>query len=398
MIRERFEPVAADDLSAPLGRNPTRKRLKIPGLPIAPMRLMAAVLGLVLAVFVGWILVVKDLQGGEPTAVVELPAVGSPGTKAEVIGPAKPEAAIRIETPIKPADAHGVVTIIDGSTGKQQRVPLASSDPKVGGGDPRLLEQTRHGLIPKIATDGTRPSDAYAALRPAAEATDMPRITIVLTGLGISAKITETAIAKLPGAVTLAFVPYSTDIDALTAKGREGSHEVLLQVPMEPVDYPDNDPGPQTLLTSLPPEQNIDRLHWTLSRVRGYVGIMNYMGARLTASESSLSPVLKEAGKRGLLYFDDAVSARSIAPQIAGTNNIAFAKADVLIDAVPTTGDIGKALTRLEGVARANGTAVGVATALPVTIERLTQWAKTAKGRGFLLVPITVAAVRSKSS
>ena len=167
---------------------------------------------------------------------------------------------------------------------------------------------------------------------------------------------------------------------------------------MEPVDYPDNDPGPQTLLTSLPPEQNIDRMHWALSRVRGYVGIMNYMGARLTASEGSLSPVLKEVGKRGLVYFDDAASARSIAAQIAGTNNIAFAKADVVIDAVPTTADIGKALTRLEGVARANGTAVGVATALPVTIERLAQWAKAVKGRGFMLVPITVAAGRSKSS
>jgi uncharacterized protein len=390
--------VAADDLSAPLGRNPISKRLKIPKLPIARAKLIAAALGLVLAVFAGWILVVKDPQGGEPSAVVELPAVGTQGTKTEAAGPAKPDITVRTETPGKPADAHGVVTIIDGSTGKQQEVPLAAGSPKSGGGDPRLLEQTRHGMIPKIAADGTRPSDAYAAPKPVAETTDMPRIAIVLTGLGIGTKITEAAIAKLPGSMTLAFVPYGPDIEALIAKARDDSHEVLLQVPMEPADYPDNDPGPQTLLTSLPPEQNIDRLHWTLSRVRGYVGIMNYMGARLTASEGSLSPVLKEAGKRGLLYFDDAASARSIAPQIAGTNNIAFAKADVIIDAVPTTGDIGKALTRLEGVARANGTAIGVATALPVTLERLAQWAKTAKGRGFMLVPITVAATRSKSS
>jgi polysaccharide deacetylase 2 family uncharacterized protein YibQ len=390
--------VAADDLSAPLGRNPISKRLKIPKLPIAPARPIAAVLGLVLAVFVGWILVVKDPHGGEPRAVVELPALTSQGAKTEVAGAARPETAVRVETPGTPADGRGVVTIIDGSTGKQQEVALAAGGPKSGGGDPRLLEQTRHGMVPKIAADGTRPSDAYAAPRPAAEATDAPRIAIVLTGLGIGTKITETAIAKLPGAMTLAFVPYGTDIEALAAKARDDSHEVLLQVPMEPVDYPDNDPGPQTLLTSLPPEQNIDRMYWTLSRLRGYVGIMNYMGTRLTASEGALSPVLKEASKRGLLYFDDAASARSIAPQIAGTNNIAFAKADVIIDAVPTTGDIGKALTRLEGVARANGTAIGVATALPVTIERLAQWAKTVKGRGFLLVPITVAATRSKSS
>ncbi len=89
--------------------------------------------------------------------------------------------------------------------------------------------------------------------------------------------------------------------------------------------------------------------------MRGYVGIMNYMGARrLTSSEGALSPVLKETGKRGLIYFDDAASARSVARAARRcTNNIGFAKADVVIDAVPTTVDIGKALTRLEGVARA---------------------------------------------
>ena len=54
----------------------------------------------------------------------------------------------------------------------------------------------------------------------------------------------------------------------------------LAQVPMEPYDYPDNDPGPQTLLTSLGAEQNVDRLHWHLSRFQGYVGIANFMSLR----------------------------------------------------------------------------------------------------------------------
>jgi len=382
--------VTADDLSAPLGRNPAGKRPKFLRLPAAPAKLAAFALGLVLAVFAGWVLVVNDPEGGEPAAIVELPAGGAP--KVGTAESAKPETA-HAETP---SDARNVVTIIDGSTGKREEVPLPGDEAKSD--DLRLLEQTRHGLIPKIAADGTRPSAAYAGARPTADAIDTPRIAIVVTGLGVGAKVTETAISKLPGAITLAFVPYGADVEALAARAREQSHEILLQVPMEPADYPDNDPGPQTLLTSLPPEQNIDRLYWTLSRARGYVGIANYMGARLTASEGALSPVVKEAGKRGLVYFDDAASARSIAAQIAGTNNVAFAKADVIIDAVPTSGDIGKALTRLESAARANGTAVGVASALPVTIERLAQWAKSVKGRGFLLVPITAATVRSKSS
>ena len=78
---------------------------------------------------------------------------------------------------------------------------------------------------------------------------------------------------------------------------------------MEPFDYPDNDPGPQTLLTSLDAGQNLDRLQWFMSRLQGYVGIANYMGARFTASEQALSPVLRETAKRGLIYFDDGSSA-----------------------------------------------------------------------------------------
>src|SRR5262249_27353472 len=138
-------------------------------------------------------------------------------------------------------------------------------------------------------------------------------------------------------------------------------HEVLLQVPMEPFDYPNNDPGSQTLLTSLEPGQNIGRLQWAMSRFQGYVGIVNAMGARFTASETAMTLVLREAAQRGLLYVDDGASQRSVAAQIAPLGNIPFARADVTIDAVPTPSDVERALNRLETIARERGLAVGMA-------------------------------------
>src|SRR5262249_43328372 len=145
-----------------------------------------------------------------------------------------------------------------------------------------------------------------------------PRIAIVVSGLGIGADATNEALGKLPGAVSLAFVPYDGNLAEFAARARSTGHEILLQVPMEPFDYPDNDPGPQTLLTSLDAAANIDRLQWAMSRLQGYVGIVNFMGGRFTAAETALAPVLREAGKRGLLYFDDGSSQRSLAGQIAG--------------------------------------------------------------------------------
>ena len=118
--------------------------------------------------------------------------------------------------------------------------------------DPRLLEKTRYGMIPVVA-DGLKPFTVYAAEADRAKAAKMPVVAIVVGGLGVGAAKTVDAIMKLPPAVTLAFTPYGADPTKLAERARAQRHEILLQVPMEPFDYPDNDPGPQTLLTSLPP-------------------------------------------------------------------------------------------------------------------------------------------------
>jgi hypothetical protein len=135
-----------------------------------------------------------------------------------------------------------------------------------------------------------------------------------------------------------------------------------------------------------------------MSRFEGYVGMTSAMGARFTASEQAFAPVLREAAKRGLIFVDDGANPRSLAGQIAGANNLPFAKADVAIDTVPTPEQIDRALGRLEMAARERNVAVGIASALPVSIERIAAWAKALAGRGLLLVPITAVALKAKQT
>jgi hypothetical protein len=113
------------------------------------------------------------------------------------------------------------------------------------------------------------------------------------------------------------------------------------------------------------------------------------MGARFTASEQAFTPILRETAKRGLIFVDDGANPRSVAARIAGGNNLPFAKADMVLDSVPTPAEIDHALGRLEMTARERGIAVGMASALPVSIERIAKWAKAAESRGLQLVPIT---------
>jgi hypothetical protein len=135
-----------------------------------------------------------------------------------------------------------------------------------------------------------------------------------------------------------------------------------------------------------------------MSRLQGYVGLANYMGGRFTATETALAPILREAAKRGLIYVEDGNSPRSVASQMAGANNLPFAKADLTIDAVPTAAEIDRTLSRLEKTARDRGFAVGMANALPASIERIAVWAKAAESHGLLLVPISAVAARGKST
>jgi polysaccharide deacetylase 2 family uncharacterized protein YibQ len=400
--------VAPDDLNAPLGQD---KRKGLPKLPAAAPQILAGALGLFGIVVVAWAIFVNDPLGGEPTAVVATGSPAKPQAKPAGEGqqqsrhdepPSDQAPSTTVVIPAAPPPGSKTITIIDGSSGKHQDVVIPGKSsglaPKAPV-DQRLLETTHHGAIPKIASDGVRPFTLYAHPRKLpADKTDAPRIAIIVGGLGISATGTADALAKLPTPVTLGFAPYGADLDRLAERARAENHEVLLQAPMEPFDYPDNDPGPQTLLTSLTPDQNIDRLHWQMSRFQGYVGIVSYMGARFTASEQSLAPVLRETAKRGLIYVDDGASPRSVASQFAGSHNLPFAKADVVIDAVPTPVEIDRALARLEMAARDHGTAVGLANALPGTVTRIAEWAKKVEARGFVLVPITMVAVKEKSS
>jgi polysaccharide deacetylase 2 family uncharacterized protein YibQ len=392
----------ADDLNTPLTPKKPRKRL---ALPLEVPQIVAGVLGLSVAAGGAWTVLATDPYGGEPIAVVatRMDATATEASKAAVTAPDQKAAVAKAPSEITAPPGSKIITITDGSSGKIQQVtvpPRPGSEPqKKSAVDPQLLEESRHGKIPKIAADGKRASVAYARpVKLPADKSDAARVAIVIGGLGVSASATAEALEKLPAAVTLAFAPYGLDLENLAANARARDHEVLLQAPMEPFDYPDNDPGPQTLLTSLTATQNIDRLHWLMARMQGYVGIANLMGTRFTASDQALSPVLNEIGKRGLIYVDDASSARSVAGQVAGAQNLPFAKADIVLDASPTPAEIDHALARLELAAREHGGAIGYARASPATIARIDAWAKNAAGRGFVLVPISMMTVKPKSS
>ena len=260
--------------------------------------------------------------------------------------------------------------------------------------DPALVESSKLGPLPRIANNGKTPMQAYGGDAPAAG--KKPKIAIVMMGFGASGTATTQALGALPTAVTVAFVPREGDIQNWVNEARARGHEVLLELPMEPYDYPDSDPGPHTLRTGEGEEANTQHLVWALTRFTGYAGVTNNQGGRFLADSEALEPVMTYLTRRGLMFYDDGSAAKSAAPDIAKQTNTAFVHGSAAIDKVQDSAAIDRALSDLETQARTNGSAVGTAFLYPVTVERLAQWSRGLSARGFVLVPASAIVGKSK--
>jgi uncharacterized protein len=262
--------------------------------------------------------------------------------------------------------------------------------------EPALLERSPDGPLPIVAQDGRKPMTVYAAKYDAAD--KRPRVAIILTGLGLSDSVTQLAIDKMPPGTALAMSPYGQNQQNWTAAARAKGHEVLLELPMEPFDYPNDDPGPQTLLTGAAGQDNPQRLNSVLARFGGYAGVVNAQGAKFLASPNDLRPIASQLSRRGLILADVSVSQRSLARQVAKETATPFAAAQIQIDKSLSGEGVDAALDELANLALQQKIAVGVAAAAPNTIERISAWSAALENKGVVFMPLTATIAQPGAS
>lgn len=258
--------------------------------------------------------------------------------------------------------------------------------------DPALAETTPFGQAPKIGADGRQPWRAYA--RPFDQPADRPRIALVLTNMGLDEPLTAKAADALSPDITFAFNPYAPNLATQIEYARMRGHEALLLMPLEPFDYPNSDPGPHALLTTLNETENQRRLDWVLARASGYIGFINFMGGKFTSSPEHmklLSTVLKQ---RGLIFVDARTAPKSVGARAQKEVGGVFAFSNRQIDVTPNAPLIEARLEELERVARGGGVALGTATPLPITLDRLIQWSRALPQRSMVLAPVSAIANR----
>lgn len=316
-------------------------------------------------------------------AIVALIAVV--GSTAQLVGPATRS----VTTPPSVAEAP-----------KPPETPIATSklpppppgpEPSTAEADSPLYERAPRGIdgyLPRIAPDGRPPMRAFAVT--SSRQVQGPKVALIVAGIGMNEAASLAAARTLQGGVTFALSPYAGSPARMVTEIRNRGHEVLISVPMEPVEFPLSDPGPRALMTHLSPEENLERLHWVMTRAGGYVGMTNALGAmrgeRFSSMGDQMTAMLRELGRRGLLFVD--------ARPDAERNHLSWHRSvDLVVDEIATEERIDQRLELLSRLARDRGAALGLATQpRSVTIDRIAAWTTGLADKGITLAPITAIA------
>lgn len=262
--------------------------------------------------------------------------------------------------------------------------------------DPGLVENSPDGPLPIIGKDGRQSWQVYA--RSFDRNDKRPRIALIISGLGLDRALSQAAMDRLSGAVTLGFDPYAVGLKDAINQARSLGHETLLGLPMEPLDYPRQDPGPLTLLASLGEAPNAARLRKLMGSGSGYVGVVALWGGRFTAEKSALLPILDSLRQRGLMYVDNKPPSDNTTASLASQMKLPWAAADRVLDNEAEPAAIDLTLADLEAIAQRNGIALGIAALSPALVDHTATWTGTLDAKGIALAPASAIANRQNPS
>jgi len=187
----------------------------------------------------------------------------------------------------------------------------------------------------------------------------LPLVAIIIDDLGYDKKI-ALKLSELNAMLTFSILPYSPFQKSIARLSREKGFGIMLHLPMEPLEYPNIDPGPGTLLTSMTPDQLTSQLEKDLDAVPYIRGVNNHMGSKMTAESSQMYQIFSILKKRGLYFVDSRTTSETLCKPSARLFQIPFAQRDIFLDHRVEVEFIRKQLKELVRIAQRNGYAIGI--------------------------------------
>ncbi len=198
----------------------------------------------------------------------------------------------------------------------------------------------------------------------------LPRVAIIIDDVGFD-KAVAMAFSRLNPHITMAILPESPFGRAIADRLYVRDVELMLHLPMEPMQYPAVNPGPGALMADMPPDLLLETLRRDLDSIPYVKGVNNHMGSRLTTLSDQMRQVFTVLKKRDLFFIDSLTARHSICRDSARLFRLSFAQRDVFLDNIQDKNYITGQINELIQISQRHGSAIGIGHPYPATLETL---------------------------
>jgi len=275
--------------------------------------------------------------------------------------------------PLKDTLTHKTIVLIP-----QQKSFLASKPNKADRPPLQSEPPTEEPEVPFKGEDGSL-----------SDPKKLSRILLILSP-GSHPVVLNRLVNDFPDEVGIAVLPAGNGRQTLPSlqKKYAKKHAVFLLLPMEPTEYPQYDPGPNTLLTGLCPSENLKRLETHLGDFAELSGVIDFMGSRFVTKSQDLTPILKELQRRKIFIVDTHAAPRGLISQVCEAQKIPHLTCDKHLNLGHDQRELYATLFDLEEVAEEKGTAVAMLHLYPAQVDHILAWINQLARKGIQLATI----------
>ncbi len=284
--------------------------------------------------------------------------------------PGRPEKKVIVQKPMAPSEIKPVEEGIQVPKEKKQIEGLKEKPEKPF---PEKSVQEKPVSDKPIKYEVFEDVDQSVVEKPPPKIKDrLPRIAIIIDDIGYDKKIAQ-EFMELNSNLTFSVLPFSPFGRNISEELHSKGAEIMLHLPMEPSDYPNADPGPGAMLSSMPPDILLEQLKKNIKDVPFIVGVNNHMGSELTTHSDQMNQIFTILKKEKLFFIDSRTSLKSQGQASARLLKLKFAHRDVFLDNNQDTDYVTGQFAQLVNLAKKQGSAIGIGHPYKITFLALSK-------------------------
>ncbi|WP_052417722.1 divergent polysaccharide deacetylase family protein [Cellvibrio mixtus] len=223
-------------------------------------------------------------------------------------------------------------------------------------------------------------------LCPSIFAKERAKLAIIIDDVGYNLSLGERA-ARLPGAFTLAVLPFTPHGKQLAELAHERGKEVMLHAPMS--NHHSFPLGRGGLMGTMGQAEFLAVLRQNIANIPHIKGVNNHMGSQLTEQTEPMRWLMQELQAHQLYFVDSRTTAKTQALIEAERIRLPSRKRDVFLDDERDLSQIQQQLLLALQKARQQGSAVAIGHPYPETLAVLKQIQPLLKQYQVELVPVS---------